>query len=135
VERHVYPRTADPGGRAFFLKIWKNKIFWHKIVIFHTKYPNIFRATLRSIQFFKICPPPNSWFRPWTIYVFERNNTKYIAQRTVNFSRFHNPSAEDTWKATFWVHVYKQIHISNQRLSTGIPPPPNLKSWIRPWTI
>jgi hypothetical protein len=31
-------------------------------------------------------------------------------QRTVNFSRFHNPSAEDTSKATFWIHVYKQIH-------------------------
>ena len=35
----------------------KNKICWHKIVIFHTKYPNIFRASLRSAQFFKICPP------------------------------------------------------------------------------
>ena len=50
-------------------KIWKSKIFLHKIVIFHTKYPNIFRASLRSAQFFKICPPPNlkSWIRPWTI--------------------------------------------------------------------
>ena len=33
-------------------KIGKNMIFWHKIVIFHTKYPNKFRATLRSAQFF-----------------------------------------------------------------------------------
>jgi hypothetical protein len=27
-------------------KIGKNKIFWSKIVIFHTKYPNNFRASL-----------------------------------------------------------------------------------------
>jgi hypothetical protein len=25
-------------------------IFWHKIVIFHTKYPKKFRASLRSAQ-------------------------------------------------------------------------------------
>ena len=42
-------------------------IFWRKIVIFHTKYPKKFRASLRSAQFFK-CPPPNlkSWIRPCT---------------------------------------------------------------------
>jgi hypothetical protein len=33
-------------------KIEKNMIFWRKIVIFHTKYPNNFRASLRSAQFF-----------------------------------------------------------------------------------
>ena len=33
-------------------KIRKNMIFWHKIVIFHTKCPNKFRASLRSAQFF-----------------------------------------------------------------------------------
>jgi hypothetical protein len=33
-------------------KIGKNKIFWRKIVIFHTKHPNNFRASLRSAQFF-----------------------------------------------------------------------------------
>jgi hypothetical protein len=32
--------------------IGKNKIFWRKIVIFHTKYPNNFRSSLRSAQFF-----------------------------------------------------------------------------------
>jgi hypothetical protein len=31
-------------------KIGKNMIFWRKIVIFHTKYPNKFRASLRSVQ-------------------------------------------------------------------------------------
>ena len=35
-----------PGARA--PKIGKNMIFWRKIVIFHTKYPNIFRASLRN---------------------------------------------------------------------------------------
>jgi hypothetical protein len=32
--------------------IGKNIIFWRKIVIFHTKYPQNFRASLRSAQFF-----------------------------------------------------------------------------------
>ena len=34
--------------RAPPLKLEKNKIFWRKSVIFHTKYPNIFRASLRN---------------------------------------------------------------------------------------
>ena len=33
-------------------KIGKNIIFWSKIVIFHTKYPNNFRAERREAQFF-----------------------------------------------------------------------------------
>ena len=31
--------------------VGKNMIFWRKIVIFHTKYPKQFRASLRSAQF------------------------------------------------------------------------------------
>ena len=34
------------------LKLEKNMIFWGKIVIFHTKHPKNFRASLRSAQFF-----------------------------------------------------------------------------------
>ena len=51
---------ADPGGgggggggrtrRAPPLKLEKNMFFWRKIVIFHTKYPNIFRASLRNCK-------------------------------------------------------------------------------------
>ena len=37
-------------------KIGNNMIFWSKIVIFHTKYPYNFRASLRSTQFFKCAP-------------------------------------------------------------------------------
>ena len=33
-------------------KIEKNKIFWRKIVIFYTKYPQNIRASLRSAQLF-----------------------------------------------------------------------------------
>ena len=33
-------------------KIGKNKIFWHKIVIFHTKYPKNVPASLRSAQLY-----------------------------------------------------------------------------------
>jgi hypothetical protein len=43
---------ADPGGGGAPPKIGKNMIFWRKIVIFHTIYPNKFRASLRSAQFF-----------------------------------------------------------------------------------
>ena len=44
---------ADPGGGggapgAPPPKIGKNMIFWRKIVIFHTKYPKNFRASLRN---------------------------------------------------------------------------------------
>ena len=46
----------DPGGGAHparaLPKIGKYMIFWRKIVIFHTKYPQNFRASLRSAQFF-----------------------------------------------------------------------------------
>ena len=58
---------ADPGGgggggggrtRRAPPKIGKNMIFWRIIVIFHTKYPRIFRASLRQAQFFLSAPPP-----------------------------------------------------------------------------
>ena len=64
------------------LKFEKNKIFGHKIVIFHTKYPKIVRASLRSAQFLKIYPPNlKSWIRPWTIYVFAEKQTRNAHQR------------------------------------------------------
>ena len=46
-------------------KLEKKMIFWHKIVIFHTKYPKKFNASLRSAQFFLSAPPNmKSWIRP-----------------------------------------------------------------------
>ena len=50
----------DPGGAPGALppKIGKDMIFLRKMVIFHTKYPKHFRASLRSAQFFKVRPPP-----------------------------------------------------------------------------
>ena len=42
--------------RAPPLKLEKILFFWRKIVIFHTKYPNNFRASLHSAQFFKLRP-------------------------------------------------------------------------------
>ena len=50
----------DPGGGApgaLPPKIGKDMIFLRKMVIFHTKYPKNFRASLRSAQFFKVRPP------------------------------------------------------------------------------
>jgi hypothetical protein len=38
----VYPARAPP-------KIGKNMIFWRKIMIFHTKYPKNFHASLSAI--------------------------------------------------------------------------------------
>ena len=40
-------------------KIGKNMMFWHKIVIFHTKYPNKICTSLRSGSIFLSAPPPN----------------------------------------------------------------------------
>ena len=51
----LYRAGADPGGTPGMPpppKIGKNMIFGRKIVIFHTKYPNNFRTSLRSAQFF-----------------------------------------------------------------------------------
>ena len=44
-----------PGARA--PKIGKYMMFWRKIVIFHTKNPKKFRASLRSAQFLLSAPP------------------------------------------------------------------------------
>ena len=41
ISKNTHPARAPP-------KIGKNIIFWRKIVIFHTKYPKIFRASLRT---------------------------------------------------------------------------------------
>ena len=51
---HPAPTPLYPGGApdARPPKIGINMIFWRKIVIFHTKYPKYFRASLRSAQFF-----------------------------------------------------------------------------------
>ena len=43
-------RGAHPARAP--LKLEKNMVFWRKIVIFHTKYPKQFRASLRSAIFF-----------------------------------------------------------------------------------
>ena len=55
---------ADPVGEHPVppspRKIGKNMIFLRKIVIFHTKYPNNFRASLRSAQFF-LSTPTLTW--------------------------------------------------------------------------
>ena len=50
---------ADPGGAPGVLppKIGKDMIFLRKMVIFHTKYPKDFPASLRSAQFFIVRPP------------------------------------------------------------------------------
>jgi hypothetical protein len=45
IQRGAHPARAPP-------KIGKNMIFLRKIVIFHTKYPKNFRASLRSAQSF-----------------------------------------------------------------------------------
>jgi hypothetical protein len=44
-------RGGGGGATSPPKKIGKNMIFLRKIVIFHTKYPNNFRASLRSAQF------------------------------------------------------------------------------------
>ena len=47
-------RTGADTGRELELELEleKNMIFMRKIVIFHTKYPKSFHATLRPVPFF-----------------------------------------------------------------------------------
>ena len=80
---------ADPGegapGAPPPPKIGKNDIFWRKIVIFHTKYPKIFRASLRSAQFFLSAPPYlKSWIRSWFVNVHEHEllNTSKVEKKS-----------------------------------------------------
>ena len=49
ISKYLMQGRNQGGGAP---KIGKNMIFWRKIVIFHTKYPQNFRASLRSAQFF-----------------------------------------------------------------------------------
>jgi hypothetical protein len=101
----VCNKGSEPGGggrtrSAPPPKIGKNKIFWHKIVIFHTKYPKNFAhppLKLEKIWLFGVkswfftrntptnfappsarrklfnCAPLNlkSWIRPWVLLVEE----------------------------------------------------------------
>jgi hypothetical protein len=56
---HTYIIGADPGGGGEPPpKIGKNKKNWRKIVIFHTKYLNNFRPSLRSVQIYLSAPLP-----------------------------------------------------------------------------
>jgi hypothetical protein len=69
-------------------KIGKNKIFWCKIVIFHTKYPKNFRASLRSAPWNPGSAPAHprvhSWFDSkivhfytlfyWSYFPYDRQN-------------------------------------------------------------
>jgi hypothetical protein len=60
-------------------------IFLRKMVIFHTKYPKNFRASLRSAQFFKVRPPNlKSWIRPWYCPKFE-NHRRELFSNVLNY--------------------------------------------------
>ena len=65
--KYMHTRGGSSGGApgARPPKIGKNMIFWRKIVIFHTKYPNNFALPSTRRNIFK-CAPPNlkSWIRP-----------------------------------------------------------------------
>jgi hypothetical protein len=49
--------TKYPTNFRASLRNWKKYDFWRKIVILHTKYPKNFSASLRSAQFFLSAPP------------------------------------------------------------------------------
>jgi hypothetical protein len=47
-DSYVFNMTGTGPGGGAPPKIGKDKIFLHKIVIFHTKYPKYVRASLRN---------------------------------------------------------------------------------------
>ena len=51
------PCTDQGRGAHAPPKVGKNKIFWRKIVIFHTKYPNTFRTSPARRNLFKCATP------------------------------------------------------------------------------
>ena len=57
---HTYQGRIQGGGSNPPSEIGKNMICLPIIVIFHTKYPQNFRASLRSVRFF-LSAPPLTW--------------------------------------------------------------------------
>ena len=84
-QKWVINAGADPGG-ARGPKIGKNMIFLGNILIFHTKYPKYFRASLHSIFFSAPPPPPLTW-NPGSAPV------KWIEKDTLFQLRAHNTTA------------------------------------------
>ena len=100
---------ADPGEGAHPArappKIGKNKIFWRKIVIFHTKYPKHFRASLRSAQFFKV-RLPQTWNPGFAPGVFISLRKPHVIGQTVDkWHRYWNFSVQPYAfnYAHFWI--------------------------------
>ena len=98
------PEEGGEGapGASPYPKIGKNVIFWRKIVIFHTKYPNNFRTFLRPAQFFLTAPPNlKSWIRPyWPQYVhYQCHSRRWIQNWSVWDLRWRK---NELRKTTIW---------------------------------
>jgi hypothetical protein len=76
-------------------------------VIFHTKYPKNFRASLRSAQFFKVRPPNlKSWIRPWFMYSLDSIMfavSKELRVRVMVFNATFNNISVISWRPVLLV--------------------------------
>ena len=68
IQEGAHPARTNPPPP---LKLEKNIIFWLKIMIFHTKYPNKILRLPPLGAIFLSAPPPNlkSWIRSWLLWV------------------------------------------------------------------
>ena len=114
---------ADPGGEAYPARasprIGKNMIFWRKIMIFHTKYPKHFRASLC------IWKKSDIWRK---IVIFHTKYAKHFRASLCIWKK------SDIWRKIVIFHTkYPNIFRASLRSAQFFEVrPPNLKSWIRP---
>ena len=77
-----------------------NMIFLRKIVIFHTKYPQNYRAS--PLGAINLRAPPNlkSWSRPWFGYwafIWSRFMTFHIAIHSIYSNKFYDATLQNHW--------------------------------------
>ena len=85
------------GAHTPPLKLEKIRFFWHKIVIFHTKCPKNFHASLRSVQFFYVhLSNLKSWICSWNVqtgwlWLYGSWIYNYLCNQCLHYKPNHKP--------------------------------------------
>ena len=120
MQRHKYFRdtllTIYLKQGRIPLKLEKLWFIWHKIVIFHTKYPNNFRASLSSAQFF-LSAPPLTWnpgSAPVSMFFIYLEKSKKNQWQTDYFLVAYAAKCSSFrlifhWRQCWWLNIYMCI--------------------------